>query len=154
MSELANIIDELRKIHDGDAWHGAALKESLSGVTAEQAAARPVAGAHNIWEIVRHIAGWEKVFRLRLEGHPATEPEEGDFPPAGEVSEKSWAETLRLLDDGHESLVNAVAGLDDSKLSEKVTGKDYSFRFLLDAVVRHHVYHAGQIALLKKSFSS
>ena len=39
MSEVANVLDELRWIHEGDAWHGAALKESLSGVTAEQAAA-------------------------------------------------------------------------------------------------------------------
>ncbi len=154
MSEVANILDELRRIHDKDAWHGAALKESLSGVTAKQAAARPVAGAHSVWEIVRHIAGWENVFRLRLVGHPVAEPEEGDFPPVGDVSEESWAETLRQLDDRHERLLRAVAGSDDSASPEKVPGKDYSIRFLLDGVVRHHVYHAGQIALLKKSFSS
>jgi uncharacterized damage-inducible protein DinB len=154
MSEVANILDELRRIHDGDAWHGAALKESLSGVTAGQAAARPVAGAHSIWEIVRHVTAWEKVFRLRTEGHPVTEPEEGDFPPVKDVSQEAWAETLRQLDDCHERLLRTVAGLDDSVLPEKVAGKDYSTRFLLDGVVRHHVYHAGQIALLKKSFSS
>jgi uncharacterized damage-inducible protein DinB len=154
MSEVANILDELRRIHDGDAWHGAALKESLSGVSAEQAAARPGAGAHSIWELVRHVTAWENVFRLRLEGHPVTEPEEGDFPPVGDVSEESWAETLRRLDDSHERLLRTVAGLDDSVLPETVPGKDYSTRFLLDGVVRHHVYHAGQIALLKKSFMS
>ncbi len=66
MSEIENILDELRRIHDGDAWHGPALKESLSGVTAEQAAARPVAGAHSVWEIVRHVTDWENVFRRRL----------------------------------------------------------------------------------------
>jgi uncharacterized damage-inducible protein DinB len=154
MSEIENILDELRRIHAGDAWHGPALKESLSGVTAEQAAARPVAGAHSIWELVRHITGWENVFRLRLEGDPVTEPKEGDFPPAGEVSEEAWAETLRRLDDCHERLLRTVAGLDDSALPETVPGKDYSIRFLLDGVVRHHVYHAGQIALLKKSFLS
>ena len=154
MSEVANIVDELRRIHAGDAWHGAALKESLSGVTAEQAAARPVAGAHSIWEIVRHITGWEDVFRMRLEGHPVTEPEEGDFPPVGDVSEESWAETLRQLDDCHKRLLRMVAGLDDSVLPEKIPGKDYSTRFLLDGIVRHHIYHTGQIALLKKSFSS
>src|SRR5918911_1736209 len=89
MSELADILDELRRIHDGDAWHGAALKESLSGVTAEQAAARPVAGAHSIWELVRHVTAWENVFRLRLEGRPVAEPEEGDIPTVGDVSEES-----------------------------------------------------------------
>jgi uncharacterized damage-inducible protein DinB len=154
MSEFENILDELWRIHAGDAWHGPALKESLSGVTAEQAAARPVAGAHSIWELVRHVTAWENVFRLRLEGHPVTEPEEGDFPPVGDVSEEAWAETLRRLDDCHERLLRTVAQLDGSALPEKVAGKDYSTRFLLDGIVRHYVYHAGQIALLKKSFTS
>ena len=153
MSEMANILDELRRIHDKDAWHGAALKESLADVTAEQAAARPVKEAHSIWEIVRHITVWENVFRLRLEGHPVTEPEEGDFPPVEDISQEAWAEALRQLDGCHERLLQTVAGLDDSVLPEKVPGKDYSTRFLLDGVVRHHVYHAGQIALLKKSFA-
>ncbi|PYS83670.1 MAG: hypothetical protein DMF67_08355 [Acidobacteria bacterium] len=153
MSEVANVLDELRWIHEGDAWHGAALKESLSGVTAEQAAARPVAGAHSIWELIRHITAWENVFRLRLEGQPATEPEEGDFPPVEDISEEAWAEALRRLDGGHERLLQTVARLEDSVLPEKVPGKDYSTRFLLHGVVRHHVYHAGQIALLKKSFA-
>lgn len=153
MSEIANIVDELRNIHDGNAWHGPALKEALAGLTPEQAASRPIAGAHSIWEIVRHIAGWEKVFRLRLEGTPVTEPEEGDFPPVEDVTQQAWDETLRQLDDRHERLIQSVARLDDSVLQEKVPGKDYSTRFLLDGVVRHHVYHAGQIALLKKSFS-
>src|ERR1043165_1110489 len=102
MSEIENILDELRRIHAGDAWHGPALKESLSGATAEQAAARPVAGAHSIRALVRHTPRWENVFRLRLEGDPVTEPKEGDFPPAGEVSEEAWAETLRRLDDCHQ----------------------------------------------------
>src|SRR2546423_10106367 len=154
MSEVANILDELRRIHDEDAWHGAALKESLSGVTTEQAAARPIAGAHSIWDLVRHITVWENVFRLRLEGHPVAEPEEGDFPPVEVISEEAWAEALRQLDDGHERLLQTVAGLDDSVLPEQVPGKGYSTRFLLDGIVRHHVYHAGQIALLKKSFAT
>ena len=154
MSELADILDELRRIHDKDAWHGPALKESLSGVTAEQAAARPVGGAHSIWEIVRHITVWEDVFRQRLEGHAIAEPEEGDFPPVEDVSDEAWAEAFRRLDACHEGLLQTVARLDDSVLPEKVPGKDYSIRFLLGGIVRHHVYHAGQVALLKKSIVS
>lgn len=154
MSEIANILNELKNIHDGNAWHGPSLKESLAGLTPERAAARPIAGAHSIWEIVRHIAGWENVFRLRLEGNPVTEPEEGDFPPVEDVSQQAWDETLRRLDDGHERLLRVVASLDDSVLQENVPGKEYSTRFLLDGLVRHHVYHAGQVSLLKRSFSS
>jgi uncharacterized damage-inducible protein DinB len=152
MSEVAHIANELKEIHDGNAWHGLSLVEALDGITPEQAAATPLPNAHSIWEIVSHITGWENVFRLRLEGTPAIEPEEGDFPAVKQVSHEVWAETLAQLESAHEQLLNVIKGLPDSKLDEMVAGKDYSVRFLLHATVRHHVYHAGQIALLRKAF--
>ena len=89
MSELAAIIEELKSIHAGDAWHGPSLREALSGLTAAQAAAKPLAGAHSIWEIASHIAGWENVFRRRLTGdRTAKEPEAGDFPAIDTPSEQ------------------------------------------------------------------
>ena len=152
MSEAAYIADELKEIHNGNAWHGLSLLDALAGITPEQAAANPLPNTHSIWEIVSHITGWENVFRLRLEGVPAIEPEEGDFPPIKQVSQEVWAETLAQLESTHQRLIKVIEGLSDSKLDEAVAGKDYSIRFLLHAIVRHHVYHAGQIALLRKAF--
>src|SRR5438046_2041706 len=116
MSEAKNIAGELKIIHDGDAWHGPSLLKSLAGLTAEQAAARPLPNAHSIWEIVAHIAAWENVVRLRLEGKPLTEPEEGDFPATVEVSEEAWARTLERLNETHEHLLDAIAKLSDAGL--------------------------------------
>lgn len=153
MSEIADIIEELKNIHDGNAWHGPSLRESLDGLTHEQAVARPLPNAHSIWEIVGHIAGWESVFRRRLEGQQASEPEEGDFPPVGEASENAWAQTLGRLDDEHDKLLGVISKLSDQMLESDVAGRDYTGRFLLHATIRHHVYHAGQIALLRKAFA-
>jgi hypothetical protein len=53
----------------------------------------------------------------------------------------------------HEELVAAVAALADSRLDEIVPGKEgayYTFYYMLHGVVQHELYHAGQIALLKK----
>lgn len=153
MSELANIISELKAIHNGNAWHGPSLRESLAGVTAEQAAARPITEAHSIWEIVRHITGWENVFRRRLEGEPAEEPEAGDFPPVTEVSEQAWSRDLAELESEHERLLRVTAELADAALDAPITNRDCSVRFHLHATIRHHVYHAGQIGLLRKAFA-
>src|SRR5262245_2958436 len=90
MSYIQMIIDDLNNIHDGDAWHGPSLKEILSGVTADQAAAKPLAKAHSIWELTAHIAAWEGVFIHRLAGEQVKEPEEGDFPSVTEASEEAW----------------------------------------------------------------
>jgi hypothetical protein len=48
MSESDHIADQLRRAFYGDAWHGDSLFEILAGVTAAQAAARPVKDAHSI----------------------------------------------------------------------------------------------------------
>jgi len=150
MLNIQTIIDDMKNIHDGDAWHGPSLKEILSGVTAEQAAARPLANAHSIWEITSHIAAWEGVFMRRLDGLQINEPEEGDFPVVTDVSEEAWRRTLARFDERHRSLVEAIAELTDERLRETVVGKDYTVEYMLSGLARHHVYHAGQIALLKK----
>jgi uncharacterized damage-inducible protein DinB len=150
MSEIQTIIDELKNIHDGEAWHGPSLKEILSGVTAEQAAAKPLANAHSIWELALHISAWEGVFMRRLAGLQMDEPEEGDFPAVTDASEEAWRRTLTRFDEMHRRLIEAVATLTNERLRETVVGKDYTVEYMLRGLMRHHVYHAGQIALLKK----
>ena len=49
-------------------WHGPNLRQSLKGVTAKQAAWRPVPGGHNIWELTVHAAYWKYAARRRMEG--------------------------------------------------------------------------------------
>src|SRR5262245_20296763 len=154
MTEVTDMVEELKDIHNGNAWHGPSLQEALQGLTAEQAAARPIAGAHSIWEIVKHITGWENVFRRRLEGDAgAKEPEAGDFPPVREASEQAWRETLANLETEHQHLLRVVSGLSEENLGKNLAHRDYSTRYLLHGIIRHHVYHAGQISLLKKVFS-
>jgi uncharacterized damage-inducible protein DinB len=150
--ELNRIIEELKNIHDGDAWHGASLREALAGLNDVEASTKPIANAHSIWEIVSHIAGWENVFRRRLEGENVSEPEAGDFPPVREQSAEAWRQTLNYLEDEHEKLLNAVSKLSGEMLGTNVAHRDYTVRFLLRSIVRHHVYHTGQIALLRKAF--
>jgi uncharacterized damage-inducible protein DinB len=150
MSKIQTIIDELENIHDGNAWHGPSLKEILSGVTAEQAAARPLANAHSIWELTLHVTAWEGVFIRRLAG-PQEEPEEGDFPVVTDVSEEAWRRTLDRFDESHRRLIEAVSTLTEERLREIVPGKDYTVEYMLRGLKRHHIYHSGQISLLKKA---
>jgi uncharacterized damage-inducible protein DinB len=153
MSQIVKFVDELRSIHNGDAWHGPSLHEALKGLTPEQAAARPIAGAHSIWELVLHIAAWENVFHSRLEGREVAEPEEGDFPAIAEVGVQAWNNALANLNDTHERLIEAVAETPESALEQNVVGRDYTRAFQIQAAVRHHVYHTGQIAVLRRAYA-
>ena len=122
-------------------------------VTAGQAAARPIAGAHTIWELVLHIAAWDGAVLRRMGGVEVTLSDAENFPPVKDASETAWRKALAQVRRVHEELVEAVAALPDSRLDEVVPGKEgahYTFYYMLHGVVQHELYHAGQIALLKK----
>ena len=153
MSEVERMVDQLRRAYEGEAWHGPPLKEILAGITAEQAARRPVANAHSVWELVLHIAAWESIVRRRLAGEAVEATPEQDWPPVRDTGQVAWRSALADLERGHLQLRQSIALLADDQLSGKAPGKDYSLYVMLHGVVQHDLYHAGQIALLKKALS-
>jgi uncharacterized damage-inducible protein DinB len=155
MTEAARIADQLRRAFDGDAWHGDSVFEILDGVTATQAAARPINSAHTIWELVLHIAAWDGAALRRLGGAAVELSDAENFPPITDTSAAAWRKALAHLRRVHEELVSAVSTLTDARLSEIVPGKEgshYTFYYMLHGVAQHELYHAGQIALLKKTW--
>ena len=58
MSPAEAIADRLRRTIGGPMWHGPAIRELLVDVGPREAAARPIASAHSIWELVLHMATW------------------------------------------------------------------------------------------------
>jgi uncharacterized damage-inducible protein DinB len=151
INEAGKLVRQLKDIHDGEPWHGPSLHKILAGIDAATAYARPLEGAHSVWELVLHITGWTTVCGLRLEGQEARQPDEGDFPLPPAATEDKWHEAIARLDAAHSRLIEAVERLTDSDLVENVPGKPYTKAFMIQGAVHHHVYHAGQIALLKKA---
>lgn len=152
MSEIKRIKSQLRRAFEGEAWHGPSVMELLKDVSAQQAAAHPVAGAHSIWELALHIATWERYARRRIVEATALDPtDEENFPAVVDTSDEAWRATLEANKRNHAELLETVAALDEERLSEIVSGKPYSIYFMLHGVIQHDLYHAGQIALLKKA---
>ena len=153
MTEATRIADQLRRAFGGEAWHGDSVFEILDGVTAAQAAAHPIKNAHSIWELVLHIAAWDGAVLRRLGGVAVELSDAENFPQVTDASETAWRTALARVRRVHEELVAAVATLPESRLYEMVPGKEgahYTFYYMLQGVAQHELYHAGQIALLKK----
>src|SRR2546428_7550543 len=131
MTEIEKISDQLRRSHQGEAWHGPSLRELLQGLTAEQAA-RKNDGLHSIWELVLHVAAWELAGARMVRGEAVEDlaPEQ-DWPPAGEPTEPRWNETVRRLDASLAELSEAINRRTTEGLSEMAPGKKYSVYFLL-----------------------
>jgi uncharacterized damage-inducible protein DinB len=150
MDQLLAIIDQA---YDRHSWHGTNLRGSLRRVSVEQAAWRPGAHRHNIWEIVVHAAYWKYVVRRRLTGQSR-----GSFPLKGsnwfqrpqDSSQTAWNADLALLDQIHESMRDAIASLPVRQLNRTVRGSKTSNFALISGIAAHDLYHAGQIQLLKR----
>jgi uncharacterized damage-inducible protein DinB len=154
MSEISQIIEELKLCFEGEPWHGPSLMEILDGVDAKTAAAKPTPGAHSIWELALHIAAWERAIRTRiLERRALQLSDEENFAAVTDSSESSWRQAVESLRRNHEDLIQTVSQLSEAQLSEQVPGKPYDVRFMLHGAAQHAAYHGGQISLLKK-FSS
>jgi uncharacterized damage-inducible protein DinB len=151
MNQTEFIADQLQRSFAGEAWHGPAVQELLAGVTAEQALAKPVAGAHSIWELAMHIGVWMSAARRRLAGDPAEATPQQDWPAIDGRSPAAWQQTLDALELEHQQLQAAICGLPENALQNRVAGNKYSVAFLLHGVIQHNLYHAGQIAVLKKA---
>jgi uncharacterized damage-inducible protein DinB len=152
MSEIEGIRDQLKRGHQGEAWHGPSVLEALEGVSAEQATARPLDGAHTIWELVLHMAAWRNVARRRLEGERVDSiPDEEDFPIVFNPGADAWNQALAQLDETFARLDETLSRFDEGRLEDPVPERSQSYYTMLHGVVQHDIYHAGQIVLLRKA---
>jgi len=151
--EIERLLGLLDEAYKRAAWHGPNLRGSIRGVTAHEAAWRPKAGRHNIWEIAVHAAYWKYTVRRRLLGE-----KRGSFSLPGsnwflrpvERSEQAWRADVAILDGEHQRLRDAVSALQPEYLERPARGSKTLVRRLIAGIALHDVYHARQIQLIKK----
>ena len=156
------LLADLRRIYEGNAWHGPSVLEAIGDVTARQAAARPVRDAHSIYEVTHHIAAWIGETTSRLQGNPPGSPADGDFPPRSTaVDDAVWSDCLGRLERRQAELLETISVFDADRLDEAVNPNNrkdadgpVTFRALLSGLAQHSAYHAGQIVLLRKAATS
>lgn len=151
MSEAKRIAEQHRRAWHGEAWHGPAVFELLRGVTAARAAAHPVRGAHSTWELVLHLTTWEQVVRSRVIGAPIEVNAALDWPTPPRPTAKAWREARAALEEASDALRASIAKMSDKQLQSRRPGTTGTYYELVHGQVQHALYHAGQIALLRKA---
>ncbi|HXX46079.1 MAG TPA: DinB family protein [Candidatus Acidoferrales bacterium] len=156
MREIDRILDQMDRAFSGDAWHGPSLMSLLEGIPAEDASKHAVPGAHSIWELVHHMASWYTIVLHRLQSDSVEVTAERDWPPVWEVSDTAWKRALDNLSENRERLRSVVARLQDDQLDltdQPTSGGNASRYVVLHGLIQHDLYHAGQIAILKKAIA-
>jgi uncharacterized damage-inducible protein DinB len=151
-SELRRIEDQLQRALEGNAWHGPAVLETLGGISAEQAHAHPIAGAHSVWEIVLHLSATYVLVLRRLRGVATPLSAAEDWPPVPPPTEANWQEAVAALRRLNADARDAVRAFPPDRLDQPlVPDPPYTAYTQFIGLTQHDLYHAGQISLLKRA---
>lgn len=155
---IERLRSQLRHAVGDDPWHGPALAVLLEGMSAEQAAAKPIAGAHSIWELVLHVTAWHREVLRRLDGRPPSMPEAGDWPEPPASRPQHWQAAVADLHRSQAELDAALARLDAADLErpvgtlrEPALGTGFTLGETVLGLLQHDAYHGGQIALVRRA---
>ncbi len=149
MTEVERLLDQYERAMTGDAWHGDPVWTILEGISAEQAASRVHPQRHTIWELVAHMTFWETQVYRRVNNLPDRPTEELNFPATPEPTDEHWQSTLADFRRSNHDFRRCVSQLDPARLDQAAPGRDKSIYVEVHGVIQHHLYHAGQIAILR-----
>jgi len=154
-TEVNRLEEQLRRALEGEAWHGPSVLELLAGLSAAQAASHPIAGAHSIWELVLHLGSDYDLVLRRLVGDGRQLTAAEDWPACPASTEENWQQTVQELKLLNKKLRQAVRDFPDERLDDTLVPEaPYTAYTQFIGVTQHNLYHAGQIALLKRALAA
>jgi len=148
MRAIERILDQLNRAWGGPSWTGVDIRPLLDDVTDAQARAHPLPTVHSIIELVCHMTATMDLVTYRLAGNPKELTSEEDWR---DVTQLPWADAVEEMENAESRLSDAVARLSVDDLDRIVAGRDYTTYVMVHGVIQHNLYHAGQIAILKKA---
>ena len=66
-------------------------------------------------------------------------------------SPSAWRQAVEQIGSAYDALADHVEWHKPEDLARIVPGRDYTAETMIRGVIEHGVYHAGQIAILKKA---
>jgi uncharacterized damage-inducible protein DinB len=151
MREIERILDQLNRSWGGPSWTGVDIGPLLDSVSDEQARAHPIPKAHSIIELVAHVSIWMDAVAHRLADSERELTTEEDWR---DVTGIPWPDAIEELTNAISRLSDVIARLSVDDLDGRVAGREYTIYVMLHGVIQHTMYHAGQIAMLKRALAS
>jgi hypothetical protein len=150
MNLKAQLAKHLRDTHFGGNWTSVNLKESLAGVTWQQATTK-VYSFNTIVALVYHMNYYICAVSKVLQGGilDAKDKYSFDHPPI--LSQDDWEKLLDKTWNDAETFANLIEQMPESKLGETFSDEKYGIYYRnLQGIIEHLHYHLGQIVLIKK----
>lgn len=148
------LIDQFASCYDENVWF-VALKNSLEGITAEEAAWSPAGSDKSVWKLLTHLNYYNDSWLTRFRGGEFVHAEgmtNDDTFVVPDVPDEAMlvAEIARM-----ETIMNGwreeLRTADEAKFAAAVSaGNDSPWHSIISDINTHNAYHAGQVLLLRK----
>jgi uncharacterized damage-inducible protein DinB len=150
--ETQSIIKNLENTLSGLPWFGRAVYELLGEIDESKTSIKPNDTEHSLLELLWHMNTWAAFPLAHLENRDEDEIkaiESQDWRTI-DPTKHSWQNGMAELKTIHKKIVILLATKEESFLKDMVPGRKFNFRFMMNGLIQHNIYHAGQIAYLKK----
>ena len=149
--ELQSIIRNLEKVNTGQPWYGRAVYEMLDEIDPAIVYKKPNK-QHSLIELLYHMITWADFTLKRIQGDKGKDLAASEKLDWREIDPTvhTWKKGLAEFKTIHKKIVELLNEKDDEFLKEIVDYRKYNFRFLLNGLIQHNIYHIGQVAYVKK----
>jgi uncharacterized damage-inducible protein DinB len=150
--EIQAIIKNLERVNSGQPWYGRSVYELLEEVKPDKVFVKPGNGGHSLIELLYHMVTWTEFCLRRVQGLKDEDPDEVEKLDWRKIdpSQHSWEKGLIAFKSANNQIIELLSSKKDDFLKEIVDYREFNFRFLLNGLIQHHIYHVGQIAYVEK----
>lgn len=151
-AEIQSIIEKIKTITTGEPWFGRAIYTLLEEADPEKVYIKPGNTEHSLAEIVYHMITWSDFTLKRIEKDPVNDLAAAEELDWRKIDPKihTWKKGVAELKAIDKKIISLLKKKEDHFLEEKVDFRKYNFRFLINGMMEHNIYHLGQIAYLSK----
>lgn len=153
--EMQSIISNLKRVNSDEPWFGRAVYTILDEIDPSIVHKKPNDNSHSLIELLWHMNTWaeftlKSIDKAGKENISAIEKMDWrEIDPTIHTWQKGLAEFKKI----NEQIIALLEKKDDAFLKEMVDQRKYNFRFMLNGLIQHNIYHLGQVAYVKKLFS-
>lgn len=150
MKETLRMASLFEKLYNGSPWIDVNLYDTLSPLSAAQAADRVVPQLNTIWEIVNHLISWRENVLQRIQGKVISTPDHNYFKPVSNTSSVAWKKTLAQLAASQDKWLQLLQTYPKADLEKIYPNNQMNYYEHIQGILQHDAYHLGQIVLLAK----
>ena len=149
--EITSIIENFQEVMQGNPWFGRSVYAVLDDISPANAHKKTRGEAHTLAELLYHMLTWAEFTLARLNGDKDMDLDTSEELDWREIDpgEHTWEQGLKDYKKTHQLIIAALQKKDDKFLDTTVDFRSYDFRFLLNGLVQHNIYHLGQVSYVR-----